>query len=168
MFEDSKLIVYDTDGKELGTLNHIEETQLEATADDSEIQRLADSLSEPMHGELIIENVNMNMAILEKLTKARSTRVFSVTMPVFCEGTKETRMYPLYPGDVVHIANMKASDIYSAMLNIIATTYGSEFKQVRKHRKKRINKKWLGRFGLIIKMGYYKEDIQNPHIYSIN
>lgn len=167
MFEDSKLIIYDTDGKELGTLDHIEEAQLEADDDDdSEIQRLADSFSEPMHGELTIENVNM--AIPEKLTKARSTRVFSVTMPVFCEGTKETRMYPLYSGDVVHIANMKASDIYSAMLNIIATTYGSEFKQVRKHRKKRINKKWLGRFGLIIKMGYYKEDIQNPHIYSIN
>lgn len=116
--------------------------------------------------KLTIENVNM--AIPEKLTKARSTRGFSVTMPTFCEDTKETRMYPLCPGDVVHIGNMNVSDIYSIMLDIIAITYGSKFKQVRKHRKKRINKKWLGRFGLIIKMGYYKEDIQNPHIYSIN
>lgn len=167
MLKDCSIKIYDLAGALLGTINHIEEAQLEAVADDdSEIQRLADSLSKPIHDKLTIENVAM--AIPEELTKARSMRGYAIAMPAFSEKAQEIRVCQLLPGDVFHIGNMRVSDIYNTMWDIIATTHGSEFKQVRKHRKKRINKKWLGRFGLNIKMGYYKTDIQNPHIVSIN
>lgn len=96
MFEDSKLIIYDTDGKELGTLDHIEEAQLEADADDSEIQRLADNYSRITQGEISIENLN---------------------------------------------------ELINKLSYISLCSY--RYRPVRYHRKKRIFKKWLKRYGLI-------------------